>query len=260
MNIKASVNYHVKRNFSQAFKFDVDGIEGNLIAPELHATEVNVRDLKGSSNPLNFENDGITFVHAVSKVRDFARSDEWQSRYEQEISALLKSTIGAQDVLVFDHTVRIDEANAVRKPARNVHNDYTKKAANQRLIDLVGVEKADEYQQGRFTFVNVWRPIDQVITTSPLGFIHPNSVTIDDWLTIELVYPNRKGEILGVTANSAHDWFYRSNMTPDEVIIFNIYDNQGRPYLAHSALDIVGQANQSIPRKSIETRTLVRYF
>lgn len=259
MNIKASVNYHVKRDFSQAFQFDVDGIEGNLISPELRPTEVKVRDLKGSPEKLNFDNDGITFVHAESKVRDFTCNEEWTTGYEQEISALLKGTIGAQDVLVFDHTVRIDEANAVRKPARNVHNDYTEKAANQRLIDLIREEKAAEYQQGRFAFVNVWRPIEQAITSSPLGFIHPNSVTVDDWLTIDLVYPNRKGEILGVTANSAHDWFYRSNMTPDEVIIFNIYDNQGRPYLAHSALDIVGQAIPSIPRKSIETRTLVRY-
>ncbi|WP_241826587.1 hypothetical protein [Enterovibrio norvegicus] len=48
-------------------------------------------------------------------------------------------------------------------------------------------------------------------------------------------------------------------MRSDDVVIFNVYDNQGRPYLAHSALDIVGQSAVSAPRMSIETRTLVRY-
>jgi len=78
-------------------------------------------------------------------------------------------------------------------------------------------------------------------------------------MTIELIYPDRKGQILGVGANPKHEWFYQSNMTPNEVVIFNIYDNRGQPHLAHSALDIANQPDNSPPRKSIETRTLVRY-
>ena len=78
-------------------------------------------------------------------------------------------------------------------------------------------------------------------------------------MTIELIYPDRIGQILGVAANKNHDWFYLSKMTPDDVTIFNIYDNQGRPFLAHSALDMEITDNVTTPRKSIESRTLVRY-
>ena len=86
----------------------------------------------------------------------------------------------------------------------------------------------------------------------------------NDWMTIELVYPDRVGQILGVASNPGHEWFFQSKLTPDEVIIFNIYDNRGRPHLAHSALDIVAvdsvePSDARLPRKSIETRTLVRY-
>ena len=80
-----------------------------------------------------------------------------------------------------------------------------------------------------------------------------------DWINIELIYPDRKGQILGVKANPKHEWFYFSDMTPDNAIIFNIYDNKGRPHLAHSAIDIVEKHPVILPRKSIETRTLVRY-
>ena len=81
-------------------------------------------------------------------------------------------------------------------------------------------------------------------------------------MDIGLVYPDRLGQILGVAANADHEWFYQSNMTPDEIAVVNIYDNRGRPHLAHSALDLPSDAHalrtKGTPRKSIESRPLVR--
>ena len=126
--------------------------------------------------------------------------------------------------------MRVDDPNAERRPARNVHNDYSRSGAEQRLIDLVGDERAAEYRAGHYGFVNVWRPVEHTIRTSPLGFIRPSSIKPEDWMTIELIYPDRLGQILGVAANEDHEWFYMSEMTPDDVAIFNIYDNRGRPF------------------------------
>jgi len=64
---------------------------------------------------------------------------------------------------------------------------------------------------------------------------------------------------MGLAANPDHAWVYMSKMTPDEVAYFNIYDNRGRPSVAHSALDMVEDPNVTTIRKSIESRTLVRY-
>ncbi|MEZ8149026.1 hypothetical protein A1OW_09085 [Enterovibrio norvegicus] len=259
MTLKASVNYHVQSHEAQAFQFDVDGISGNLVAPELVPTQVNVKDNRDHGSDINFANDGITFVTQPSVVTEFDEDRAWQPAYDQEIQALLAREINALEVIVFDHTIRIDDQGSARQPARNVHNDYSPDGANQRLVNLVGEVRAKTFQEGAFALVNVWRPISPVITTSPLGFIHPTSMDNEDWMTIDMVYPDRKGEILGVAANPKHEWFYQSNMRSDDVVIFNVYDNQGRPYLAHSALDIVGQSAVSAPRISIETRTLVRY-
>ncbi len=260
MTIKATVNYHVKSQQSQAFHFDVDGIAGNLLSPELVETPVYVQDLGDGAYPVNFNDDGILFTHSPSSVSHFSNTSDWQTAYETEITELLKHSIHAQEVYVFDHTLRIDDPKATRKPARNVHNDYSSQGAHQRLADLMGTQKAREFQQGHFGFVNIWRPVEHPIITSPLGFIKPSSMQADDWMNIELIYPDREGQILGVAANPNHQWFYQANMQPEDVIIFNIYDNRGRPHLAHSALDIIGQPDSPIPRKSIETRTLVRYI
>ncbi len=257
--IDASVNYHVKKSEPQNFEFDVDRIIGNLVSPELVTTQVKVADVRLAEFEPDFAHDGLAFLKRPSAVQDFESDDSWREVYDAELSELLKSQIGAEEVIVFDHTVRIDAPDAARRPARNVHNDYSRVGAEERLIDLVGEARAEQFHKAGYGFVNVWRPVGRVITTSPLGFIRPSSVQRDDWMDIGLVYPDRFGQILGVAANDDHEWFYQSAMTPDEIAVFNIYDNQGRPQLAHSALDLPGDANARHPRKSIESRTLVRY-
>ena len=259
MQIDASVNYHIRKSTPQAFEFDVDGVVGNLVSPELVETKIRVTDLRGSKMRTHFDIDGIEFLDHASAVEDFENSETWKAVYDQELRDLLHARIGAKEVIVFDHTVRIDDPQAARRPARNVHNDYNEKGAEQRLIDLVGEARAGEFRKAGYGFVNVWRPVQNVIKSSPLGFIRPQSTNACDWMDIGLIYPDRFGQILGVAANRKHEWFYRSDMTPDEIVVFNIYDNRGRPHLAHSALDLPSDKAAVTPRKSIESRTLVRY-
>ena len=161
--------------------------------------------------------------------------------------------------VIFDHTVRVDDPNSDRKPARNVHSDYSPEGAQQRLIDILGAEKAEDWSAGHYGFINVWRPVDASINSAPLGFVRPSSVEEEDWVLVDLIYPDRLGHIMGLAANDGHEWVYQSRMTPDEVAYFNIYDNRGHPSIAHSAIDLVEDASVHSIRKSIESRTLVRY-
>jgi len=163
------------------------------------------------------------------------------------------------DVIIFDHTVRIDDDVSDRKPARNVHSDYSNDGAQQRLIDLLGQEQASDWAAGHYAFINVWRPLENQINSSPLGFIDPESVAEEDWILLDLIYPDRQGQILGLAANSDHRWMYQSKMLPHEVAYYNIFDNQGRPSIAHSAMDMIENPDTQTVRKSIESRTLVRY-
>lgn len=50
-----------------------------------------------------------------------------------------------------------------------------------------------------------------------------------------------------------------SQMTPQDVVIFNVYDNQGKTYLAHGAMDLGNETGTTQPRISLETRTLILF-
>ncbi|MEM8731997.1 MAG: CmcJ/NvfI family oxidoreductase [Pseudomonadota bacterium] len=255
----ATVNYHVHKPERQAFELDAGGIVGNLISPELRPTQVNVADIRTAANRPRFAVDAVEFATLPSAVSDFSDDADWTSAYDGELMDLLKTRRGATEVVIFDHTVRVDDPNATRKPARNVHSDYSKDGAEHRLVDLLGPDAARDWSRGHFAFINVWRPIAQAINSAPLGFVRPASVAPDDWVLLDLIYPDRKGQIMGLVGNPDHDWVYQSKMTPEDLVFFNIFDNRGLPSIAHSALDMVEDPSVHTIRKSIESRTLVRY-
>ncbi len=254
----ATVNYHVHKDERQAFELDAGGIIGNLISPELAPTKVRLNDVRLSMHTPQFAQDAVEFAKFPTAVAGFD-GDAWRSTYDGELTQLLTDRLGASEVVIFDHTVRVDDPDATRKPARNVHSDYSEAGAQQRLVDLLGAEKAAEWSKGHFAFINVWRPVEDPINSAPLGFIRPSSVDSEDWILLDLIYPDRKGQIMGLVGNDHHEWLYQSKMTPDEVAYFNIYDNQGLPSIAHSALDMIEDPTVTTIRKSIESRTLVRY-
>lgn len=259
MTQTATVNYHVHKPEQQAFHLDADGIKGNLISPELRSTDIAVLDAREGDISVSFDKDSVTFADAPTMVNFSAERALWEKTYDTELTELLKTKLGAKEVIIFDHTIRVDDPNAVRPPARNVHSDYSEDGAKQRLIDILGGDQAAEWSKDHYAFINVWRPVDNPINSAPLGFVRPSSLNETDWVLLDLIYPDRKGQILGLVANPDHEWIYQSRMTPDEVAIFNIYDNSGLPSIAHSALDMTEDESVHTIRKSIESRTLIRY-
>ena len=255
----AEVNYHVHKDERQAFELDAGGIVGALISPELKPTQIAVADTREPAVQASFAKDAVEFAFYPSRVHAYGDEQDWQSIYDAELTRLLTERLGAKDVVVFDHTVRVDDPNATRKPARNVHSDYSEPGAQHRLIDVLGAEKAAEWSAGHYAFIIVWRPVENPINSSPLGFVRPSSLSPDDWVLLDLIYPDRTGQIMGLVGNPRHEWIYRSRMTPDEVAVFNIHDNRGLPSIAHSALDMVEDERVKTTRKSIESRTVVRY-
>ena len=251
------VNYHRHSNRRQAYKIDASGIPGRLESPEQVPTAVALHDVRAHPRGVCFDEDGIAFVTAPTRVAP--TGGDWQHRYEAELHALLARELGAGEVRVFDHTVRVDDPEALRRPARNVHTDYSAAGARARLDMLLGEEEAVLWDAGHYAFVNVWRPVSGTVQSAPLGFVRPRTVQPEDWVTLDLIYPDRVGQIMGLVSNPAHEWLYRSAMTPDEVVLFNIYDNRGRAPVAHSAIDLVAPAAPGTIRQSLESRTLVRF-
>ncbi|MEO0371846.1 MAG: CmcJ/NvfI family oxidoreductase, partial [Pseudomonadota bacterium] len=181
-----TVNYHVHKSEQQAFEIDAGGVVGRLLSPELVTTQVPLTDLRQSAAEVQFETDGVTFLTAPSHVFDFSGTD-WQAQYDQELTDILEKEVGAKDTVIFDHTVREDDPNSDRKPARNVHSDYSEEGARDRLVDILGADQAAEWAQGHYGFINIWRPVGAPINSAPLGFVRPSTVRQEDWIPIDLI-------------------------------------------------------------------------
>ena len=122
MTRTGTVNYHVHKPERQAFHIDAGGVVDNLISPELAATQVPVRDVRKGEARVSFQADSVAFRHFPTNVTAF-KGDAWEATYDQELTELLTRELGAKEVVLFDHTVRIDDPNSDRRPARNVHSD-----------------------------------------------------------------------------------------------------------------------------------------
>ena len=181
-----------------------------------------------------------------------------------EVGAALKSTTGADKVVIFDHTLRdstlvLGEA-ALREPVRRVHDDQTIASAPNRVAKHLPPDEAAWRLQRRFAIVNFWRPIDGPVLKMPLAVCDARTIEINDLLPSDLVYRDWVGETYSVAFNPRHRWYWYPRQTPTEATLLKIYDSaeDGRARLtAHSAFDDPRSPPDAPPRRSIEIRALL---
>jgi hypothetical protein len=226
---------------------------------------VPIRNLRPVASAISLDREGFSLVHHDTAVADFYDDDEVKSVYYPEVERALKDATGAYRVFIFDHTTRRripdveDSRTGVRQPVARVHVDHTARSGPQRVRDLLP-NKANELLQGRVQIINLWRPIRGPLKDSPLAVCDAGTVSFDDLVPSDLVYPHRVGETYQVTYNPAHRWFYVPEMGADEALLLKCFDSKtdGRArFTPHTAFrDPTAPADAS-PRESIEVRTLV---
>ena len=169
----------------------------------------------------------------------------------------------ADEVMVFDHTIRVEDrdkraAKDVRGPVPTVHNDFTDWSGKKRIRDLYPPEEADARLQRHFTSINVWRPLHGPVKTAPLALCDATTMGPDDFIAAAHIYHNRRGETYRVAYSDGQQWYYFSDMTPDEAVLIKCYDSatDGRTrFNAHGAAELADQPAGVPPRESIEVRT-----
>src|SRR5437764_1651781 len=209
------------------------------------------------------ERHGFRFLRHDTKIGSFFEEDEVKRVYYPEMEALVKAESGASRVVVFDHTLRtadqaLREARKIREVVPRVHNDYTEWSGPQRVRDLLP-EEADDLLQRRFAIVQVWRPIRHPVETFPLAICDARTLSPDDLVIAERIYPNRVGQTYAITYNPAHLWYYFPRMRREEAIVFKVFDSatDGRArFTAHPAFEDPTAPPNARPRESIEIRTL----
>jgi hypothetical protein len=225
---------------------------------------VTVRDARAVADNLSLDREGFVLVHHKTAAADLYDDEIIKSVYYPECERLMREAAGSKRVVAFDHIVR-NAAKAeipgsgVKLPAGRVHNDYTAWSAPQRVRDLMG-DEAEELLQHRFAINNVWRPIAGPLLRSPLALCDAASLEDENLVASDLRYPDRTGEIYGVTYNPKQRWYYFPKMQPDEAVMIRCFDSArsgAARFSAHGAFDDPQTPADAPPRESIEVRTLV---
>ncbi len=223
-----------------------------------------VQDVRPFADGLSLDREGFILRCSASAVSDFYDADEVSAVYDPEVERLVKRETGAEKVVIFDHTIRVEsdekrrEMN-VREIVNLAHNDYTVKSGPQRVRDLLEPDEAGRRLQSRFAIYNLWRPIAGPVLSAPLAICDARSIALEDWVLCDLVYSDRVGEIYNLAHNADHRWCYFSNMETDEVMMFKSYDSlaDGRArFTPHTAFIDPSTPDDAPPRESIETRAL----
>ena len=240
------------------------GADMPLRKAEYEDITVTIEDARTGEHAFGLEREGFTLTTEASGVSDFYDGDEVQAVYSQEVERLVKEASGAAEVLVFDHTIRVADSTVrrerkVREPVHVAHNDYTNRSAPQRVRDLLPAERAEALLQHRFAVVQIWRPIAGPVQDRPLAICDARTIADRDLVETDLVYADRVGEVLQLSHNPGHRWFYFPDMDSGEALIFKTYDSDtdGRArFTAHTAFVDPNAPADATPRQSIESRSL----
>lgn len=232
--------------------------------PEPHT--VPIFDVRGIADTVSLDRQGFALVSQQTAVKDFGNEDEIKRVYYPEIEAFLKKTLGADRVVIFDHTVRKRVEGATdlrgagpRQPATRVHVDQTAVSGRNRVFEHVP-DEAEELLKGRVQVINLWRPLRGPLRDAPLAMCDGTTVAQGDLVASDLIYPNRSGETYSVKYNPEHRWFYVPEMRVDEALLLKCYDSatDGRTRFGpHTAFIDPTTPADAPPRESIELRTLV---
>lgn len=224
---------------------------------------VAIHDGRKLAGDLSLDLQGFALAAAPTRMRDFDDAGARKAVYDCEVAGLVTAATGARKVLVFDHTIRRignDNGSAeTRAPVFVAHNDYTEKSGPQRLRDLLPAGDAAHAQGRRFAIVNVWRSIAGTVTDTPLAFADARSVAAEDFVAVDLKYPDRTGEVYRIAHNPAHRWFYFPQLRADEALLIKSYDSaeDGRArFTPHTAFDHPATVPGTARRQSIESRAL----
>lgn len=113
-----------------------------------------------------------------------------------------------------------EETVGQRQPALVAHVDQSSKASYARVHRHLPPKEAAELVKKRFQIINLWRPISHAAWDHPLALCDYRSVNPEkDTFPVDLIYPDRVGETLGIRFSENHKWKYLRGMTPDEALL-----------------------------------------
>ncbi|MBV8805990.1 MAG: hypothetical protein JO042_13110 [Sinobacteraceae bacterium] len=269
-------------------RFVAPGVEHNTGRYETH--RVSVRDGRSIADQFTLDRNGFMLAKHQSAVANFFDKGEVDAIYPAEMTELVRRLTGAHCVVargwmvrtsgdLSNHrhpTVGYTHSGGVQPPAGEAHVDFMRESA-ERLAKVTyarAFPNANDYS--RFIAGSVWRAFSPPPQDCPLAVCDGASVAPEEGIPNTLIIVDKLpdeaamlGDVPGESDAPAatifpysphHRWWYFSNMSRDEVLLFKFYDSDqtGAWRTPHTAFH-----DPSFPdartRESIELRVFA-YF
>jgi hypothetical protein len=251
---------------------------------------VTIRDARPRAAEFTHASHGFTLKQHRSAVRNFRDKDEVEAIYPGEVAATIKQWTGADRVATLSWMVRTSgelpahaheekgyrHHGGVQPPAAEAHCDSSPDRVDAFARNLYQQRFPDAPPYQRFLYMSFWRAFSPPPQDYPLALCDGNSVGDEEGVPNTLFVVDsipERAEMLRPVAdedkriaaaifhhNPNHRWWFFSNMTRDEVLLFVFHDSRRvRPWrVPHTAFRDTSRP-QAHPRESIEFRS-VAYF
>ncbi|MFL2669076.1 MAG: CmcJ/NvfI family oxidoreductase [Alphaproteobacteria bacterium] len=264
--VRATVQFSVNNGVTPVSMVQDAGQGSDTRTGAYEDREISIFDGRPIAEQLDLDRNGFILRKFNTSVTDFFDDEHVKSIYYPEMEEIVKKETGCSEVLVFDHTIRIDDSDLaqtrkVRNPVKNMHNDFTRNSAPQRVRDLLPSNEAEAKLNKRYGSMNVWRPLVGPVETAPLAVCGWDTLREKDLLVAERRYQDRLGGVLHLTYNPDQRWYYFPKMTRDEVVLLKCFDSLEdgtAKWTCHGSFQPPNIPPSATPRQSIEIRTL--YF
>lgn len=260
--VSASVNYVDERGRRGVYEI-LDNSRSTLA---LRRETVEIHDARDLPEPASLDREGFTLATAPSAVRDFADPKQILEIYLPELARIVQRLYGASRVWMSPGTVtRItDSSERARRrtpdAARFLHLDYSARSAPEFLEASLGYDADQARRARRVIAVNTWRSLTPAPQNVPLAVCDQRSSTLDDLMVADAQYAAAQGshtfEISVTRYNPQHRWWFFSNMSPEEILVFKGWDlsPQPTPSVIHGAFEDPACPPGTPERISIEAR------
>lgn len=232
---------------------------------------VDIADMRGHESEFSFDVQGFALVRHSTTVQDVGDADEINRAYYPEMDELLRAATGCTATYpVHGPVVRVssrERRHDAKRPIEYAHGDYHPAWGEATLRKVMPSSEAESRLGRRYAMFNMWRTVSPPPQDFPLALCDPRSVAAQDKQTWTVSIPTEGYEepvvwdTLVLRHNPDHRWFYCSDMTETDVLIFRSFDS-GRDHenpVFHSAFVDRMCPDDAPARVSIEVRMFAFY-
>lgn len=207
---------------------------------------------------------------------DFTGAGQPDKTYDNEIQKLLYELTGADKVITFGIVVRQATPSGpnYQPPANDVHVDWTESRAHSLAKQQIERSDDPDFTYSRFKCINLWRTFSPGPQDYPLAVCDGRSLDSTGSKANSMIPCDKIPDLKNLenapsepvvseadlfTYDPKQKWYYFSNMTRDEILVFTLYDSVKNPMGRCPHVAFLNDEKDTKPRESVEIRSVVYY-